>query len=119
MRNSQFEKMCAEVLSWREETWWERKSIPLGSHSLSPRQLILLAAFGCSGDLISVLLPATIFGILYLGRMLPILAMLAVGVVLGSQRIRMIPVELQLLYKLSRNKSLRVTDGHEPASGRE
>ncbi len=99
--------MCAEVLSWREETWWERKSIPLGSHSLSPRQLILLGAFGGFGDLISMLLPITVFGIIYLGRVLPVLAMLAVGVVLGSPRIRMIPVEVQIFYKLSRNKDLR------------
>ena len=100
-------KMCAEVLSWREETWWERKSIPLGSHSLSPRQLILLVAFGSFGDLISMLLPLTFLGILYLGRILPVLAMLAIGVVLGSQRIRMIPVEVQIFYRLSRNKNLR------------
>ena len=78
-------KMCAEVLSWREETWWERKSIPLGSHSLSPRQLILLVAFGSLGDLISMLLPLTFLGILFLGRIVPVLAMLAIGVVLGSQ----------------------------------
>jgi hypothetical protein len=99
--------MCAEVLSWREETWWERKSIPLGSHSLSPRQLILLVAFGSLGDLISMLLPLTFLGILYLGRILPVLAMLAIGVVLGSQRIRMIPVEVQIFYRLSSNKNLR------------
>ena len=100
--------MCAEVLSWREEAWWERKSIPLGSHSLSPRQIILLVAFGCLGDLISMIIPTTAFGIVYLGRVLPLLVALAVGIVLGSQRIRMIPVELQIFYKLSRNKDLKL-----------
>ena len=98
--------MCSEVLTWREESWWERKSIPLGSYSLSPRQLFLLLIFGGLGDLISMPIPLVLFGIIYLGKIIPVLAMLAVGLVLGSQRIRMIPVEFQLFLKASRNKDL-------------
>ena len=99
--------MCAEVLSWREENWWERKSIPIGSHSVSPRQILLSAIFGAMGDLLSQPLPNMIVGTLYFGKMLPILAMLAVGVVIGSHRIRMIPVEFQLFLRLTKNKNLR------------
>ena len=98
--------MCSEVLTWREESWWERKSIPLGSYSLSPRQLFLLLIFGGLGDLISMPIPLVLFGIIYLGKIIPVLAMLAVGLVLGSQRIRMMPVEFQLFLKASRNKDL-------------
>lgn len=98
--------MCSEVLTWREESWWERKSIPLGSYSLSPRQLFLLLIFGGLGDLISMPIPLVLFGIIYLGKIIPVLAMLAVGLVLGSQRIRMIPVEFQLFLKASRDKDL-------------
>ena len=96
----------SEVLSWREERWWERKSIPFGSHSLSPRQLFLLVTFGLVGELASRSLPSTLFGIVYLGKIFPVLAMLAIGIVLGSQRIRMIPIELQLLMRVSRDKRL-------------
>jgi hypothetical protein len=98
--------MCAEVLSWREESWWERKSIPLGSHSLSPRQVFLLAIFGGVGDLISMPIPLAIFGIIYLGKLIPVMGMLAVGFALGSQRIKMIPIEFQLFFKASKNKAL-------------
>lgn len=100
--------MCSEVLSWREENWWERKSIPLGSHSLSPRQAFLLALFGGLGDLISKPIPLEIFGIVYLGKLIPVFAMLAIGFVLGSQRVRMIPLEFQLFIKAARCKDLTV-----------
>lgn len=103
--------MCAEVLSWREESWWERKSIPLGAHSLSPREVFLLAIFGGLGDLISMPIPLAIFGIIYLGKLIPVMAMLAVGFVVGSQRIKMIPVEFQLFFKATKNKDLTVIAG--------
>ncbi len=100
--------MCSEVLSWREETWWERKSVPLGSHSFSPRQLFLVAIFVGLGDLISLPIPLTIFGIIYLGKLIPVLIMLAIGIVLGAQRIRMIPLELQLFFRVSKKKELEL-----------
>src|SRR5579864_2123402 len=98
--------MCAEVLSWREENWWERKSIPLGSHALSPRQVFLLATLGGLGDLISKPIPLAIFGIIYLGKLIPVFAMLAVGFVLSSQRVKMIPLEFELFFKATKNKDL-------------
>jgi hypothetical protein len=101
--------MCAEVLSWREETWWERKSIPLGSHALSPRQVFLLATFGGLGDLISRPIPLAIFGIVYLGKLIPVFAMLGVGFVLSSQRVKMIPLEFELFFRATKNKGLRAT----------
>jgi hypothetical protein len=106
--------MCAEVLSWREENWWERKSIPLGSHSLSPRQFFLLAVFGGLGDLISRPIPLEIFGIVYLGKLIPVFAMLAIGFVLGSQRVKMIPLEFQLFFRATKNRdlSLRQMQNH-------
>jgi hypothetical protein len=99
-------KMCSEVLSWREESWWERKSIPLGSHSFSPRQLFLLAIFGGVGDLMSVPIPLTIFGIIYLGKLIPVLALLAIAVAIGIQRIKMIPLEFQLFFRMTKKKVL-------------
>ena len=98
--------MCAEVLSWREENWWERKSIPLGSHALSPRQVFLLATLGGLGDSISRPIPLAIFGIIYIGKLIPVFAMLAVGFVLSSQRVRMIPLEFELFFKATKNKDL-------------
>jgi hypothetical protein len=96
--------MCSEVLSWREESWWERKSIPLGSYSFSSRQLFLLAIFIGLGDLISIPVPLTIFGIIYLGKLIPVSLMLAIGIVLGAQRIRMIPLEFQLYFRVSKKE---------------
>jgi hypothetical protein len=98
--------MCSEVLSWREESWWERKSIPLVSHSFSPRQLFLLAIFGGVGDLISIPIPLTIFGIIYLGKLIPVFIMFAIGIVLCAQRIKMIPMEFQIFYRVSKKKDL-------------
>ena len=108
--------MCAEVLSWREEHWWERKSIPLGSHALSPRQVFLLATFGGLGDLISRPIPLAIFGIIYLGKLIPVFAMLALGFVLSSQRVKMIPLEFELFFRATKNKDLMTTAnfGHFP-----
>jgi hypothetical protein len=102
--------MCSEVLSWREESWWERKSIPIGSHSFSPRQVFLLAIFGGLGDLISMPIPLTIFGIIFLGKLIPVFLTLSVGFVLGSQRIKTIPVEFQLFFRATENKDLKVRE---------
>lgn len=99
--------MC-EVLSWRDEIWWERKSIPVGSHTVSPRQIIILVAFMTLGYLISSSVPNVLFGANYLGRLMPILATLVIGLVIGSHRIRLIPLEFQLFLKLTGNKYLRV-----------
>jgi hypothetical protein len=108
--------MCAEVLSWREESWWERKWIPLGSHSLSPRQVFLLGFFGGLGELLSIPIPLEISGIIYVGKLIPVFAMLTVGFVLGSQRIKMIPVEFQLFYKATKNKDLTPSEDLERLS---
>jgi hypothetical protein len=101
--------MCSEVLSWREESWWERKSIPLGSHSLSPRQLFLLASFGGLGDILSTPIPPVVLGIFYLGRALAFFAVFSIGVILGAQRIRTTPIEYQLFLKATKNRDLSIT----------
>jgi hypothetical protein len=108
--------MCAEILSWREENWWERKWIPLGSHSLSPRQIFLLAVSGGVGDLISRAIPLEIFGIVYLGKLIPVFALLAFGFVLGSRRVKMIPLEFQLFFKASKDKDLMIAAIVKPVS---
>jgi hypothetical protein len=97
----------SETLSWREESWWERKSIPVASFSLSPRQLALLLGFGGLGDIISLILPESLFGIVYLGKAIPIIAALATGMIVGSHRTRMIPIEFQFVLKATRNKALQ------------
>jgi hypothetical protein len=97
----------SEALSWREENWWERKSIPVASFSISPRQLVLLLGFGGLGDAISLPMPESLFGALYLGKIIPIIALLAIGLIVGSHRTRMIPVEFQFLLKATRNRALQ------------
>ena len=67
----------------------------------------------------SMPIPFALLGIVYLGKIIPVLAMLTAGIVLGSQRIRMIPVEFQLLFRASRNKDLTPKDSENPRANEE
>jgi hypothetical protein len=102
--------MCSEVLSWRDENFWERKSIPLLGHSFSPRQLALLGLFGTAGYVMSYSISTHLFGMIYVGKSILVFSMLAVGFVLGSHRVKMIPIELQLYLKILRPKELEPKD---------
>jgi len=109
-------KECAQKFYLGERSIGGRKSIPLGSHALSPRQVFLLAIFGGLGDLISRPIPLAIFGIIYLGKLIPVFVMLALGFVLSSQRVKMIPLEFELFFRATKNKDLMTTAnfGHFP-----
>jgi hypothetical protein len=98
-----------------EDSWWERKSIPLGFLMLSFRQLAIIVLFLFLGYFIS--LPVR-FGLLtfsFAGRAVVLLAFLLIGLALANRRVKMAPPELQLIYWLTmkmgqREKSSKETE---------
>jgi len=92
----------SEILWWREESWWERRSFPLFGFNLAPRQLLALGSTGILGFLISSTLlrdslPARIGVLLFL---------LSIGFVFATKRVKMAPVELQLYYRFIRKQGI-------------
>jgi hypothetical protein len=92
----------SEVLWWREESWWERKSLPLLGFNLAPRQLLMLSFSGLLGFTLSSTLPRS----LLFGRIGVFLYFLSVGFVFATKRVKMAPVELQLYYRFVRKQGI-------------
>jgi hypothetical protein len=92
----------SEVLWWREESWWERRSLPLFGFNLAPRQLLALGSTGLIGFVISsTLLRDSLFG-----RIGVFLLLLSIGFVFATKRVKMAPVELQLYYRFIRKQGV-------------
>lgn len=92
----------SDVLWWREESWWERKSIPLFGFNLAPRQLIMLSFSGLLGFALSSAVPKSLF----FGRIGVFLFFLSIGFVFATKRVKMAPVELQLYYRFVRKQGV-------------
>jgi hypothetical protein len=82
-----------EVIWWYDDSWWERKSIPLGGFNMAPRQVFLLLVFGAIG-LIFDLIP--IFNLI--SKLVVILVFVIVGGLFSAKRVKTVPIELQVLY---------------------
>jgi hypothetical protein len=91
----------SEVLWWREESWWERKALPLFGFNLAPRQLFALGSTGLLGFVFSTLLRDSL-----LGRIGGFLFLLSIGFVFATKRVKMAPVELQLYYRFVRKQGI-------------
>jgi hypothetical protein len=92
----------SDVLWWREESWWERKSIPLFGFNLAPRQLLMLSFSGLLGFAFSSALPkSSLFGGIGV-----FLFFLSIGFVFATKRVKMAPVELQLYYRFVRRQGV-------------
>jgi hypothetical protein len=92
----------SDVLWWREESWWERKSIPLFGFNLAPRQLLMLSFSGLLGFAFYSALPRSSF----FGRIGVFLFFLSIGFVFATKRVKMAPVELQLYYRFVRKQGV-------------
>jgi hypothetical protein len=92
----------SEVLWWREETWWERRSLPLLGFNLAPRQLFMLGLSGLAGFALS----ATFLRDSLFGRIGVLLFFLSIGFVFATKRVKMAPVELQLYYRFVRRQGI-------------
>ncbi len=94
-----------DVLWWPEESWWERKSIPLLGFNLALRQLLLLSFTGLLGFAFSSAF-SVVFKVSFPARIGAFLAFLSVGFLVASKRIKMAPVELQLYYRFVRKQGV-------------
>lgn len=92
--------MTQEIVYWREESRWESKSIPLGGSLYSPRQILFLLIFGAFGLAAAILVPTRVSGIPLLLNVIVLLSFLVAGYFVGSIRIRMLPFEFQLFFRL-------------------
>jgi hypothetical protein len=92
----------SDVLWWREESWWERKSLPLLGFNLAPRQILALGSTGLLGFVLS----STLLGDSLFGRIGVFLFFLSIGFVFATKRVKMTPVELQLYYRFVRRKGV-------------
>ncbi|MDG6907178.1 MAG: hypothetical protein JRN20_15495 [Nitrososphaerota archaeon] len=89
---------------WREESWWERGSIPLAGFYVSPRQLIAITIFFILGIAAELPVPIMVNGIPFLGKIAVIGAFVFAGLLLSVFRVKMAPVEMLLLYRLRRRR---------------
>jgi hypothetical protein len=95
----------SEVLWWPEESWWERRSLPLLGFNLAPRQLVILGAAGLFGFALSTTFSALLRVALF-GRIGIFLFFLLIGFVFATKRVKMTPVELQLYYRFVRKQGI-------------
>ena len=89
-----------DVIWWRDDSFWERKSIPLAGFTLSPRQLVIMATGGLLGVLVSLPVNVTLFGISFVGKLVAVGASLFLAFIVSSHRVKMAPIEMQVLYRL-------------------
>lgn len=86
-----------DIIWWLDDSWWERKSIPLGGFNLSPRQVFLLGMFGLVGYVVGALPLFSLYA-----RVVVLLAFLLAGFVISSKQVKTVPIELQILYRYRR-----------------
>jgi hypothetical protein len=91
----------SDVLWWREESWWERRSLPLLGFNLAPRQLFILSFTGLLGLVLSEFFRASL-----VGRIGVLAFFLSIGFIFSTKRVKMAPVELQLYYRFVRKQGI-------------
>jgi hypothetical protein len=95
----------SEVLWWPEESWWERRSLPLLGFNLAPRQLFMLSFTGLIGFVLSSA-ASDFLRVSVFSRIGVFLFFLSIGFVFASKRVKMAPVELQLYYRFVRKQGI-------------
>ena len=94
----------SESVWWPEEQWWEKKSIPLGLFVVSFRQLVTIVIFALIGAASSIPVNFGIGGISFAGKAVILGVFLFAGVIVANMKVRLVPVEMQILYILMRNR---------------
>jgi len=90
----------SESIWWPDESWWERKVLPLGFVTLSFRQLATMTIAFVAAFLVSLPFAFPIAGVSFGGRAVVFCGVFGVGYVVSNRRVRLLPVELQALYFL-------------------
>lgn len=88
----------SEAAWWPDEPWWEKRSIVIGSFSFSPRQLGTLLFFMLIGLVVSSAANFSIMGVSAGGKFLVFFLLLLAGYAVASLRVKLVPLELQLVY---------------------
>ena len=102
--------MSVDIEWWREDSWWERGSIPLAGFYVSPRQLIAIGLFFIMGIVAELPIPIMVNGIPFLGKIAVIGVFVFAGLLLSIFRVKMAPVEMLLLYRLRGRSSSTTKD---------
>src|SRR5712691_10112688 len=90
----------SDSIWWLDESWWERKILPLGFNTLSFRQLATMIIAFLAASLVSLPFTFPIAGLSFGGRATVFCGVFGVGYTISNRRVKLIPVELQALYFL-------------------
>ncbi|MGD0639063.1 MAG: hypothetical protein ABSA72_13600, partial [Nitrososphaerales archaeon] len=90
----------SDSIWWPDESWYERKALPLGFITLSFRQLVTIMFSFLTAFLVSLPFEFAIAGASFGGRAAVFCVVFGVGYMISSRRVKLLPVELQALYYL-------------------
>ena len=90
----------SESMWWLDEAWWERKILPLGFITLSFRELATVSLSFVAASLASLPFEFPIAGVSFGGRATVFCLIFGTGCTVSSRRVKLLPVELQVLYLL-------------------
>jgi len=105
--------MFTELTWWTDEPWWEKKLIVFGGFSLSPRQLGTLLFFTMVGLVLTALVRFPIMGVQAGGKFLVFFLALLAGYAVSSLRVKLVPLELQVVYSI-RNRGQETKGAPHP-----
>ena len=98
----------SDSIWWPDESWYERKALPLGFITLSFRQLVTIMISFLTAFLVSLPFEFAIAGASFGGRAAVFCIIFGVGYMISSRRVKLLPVELQAFYFLRTEGMSRV-----------
>ena len=90
----------SDSIWWPDESWYERKALPLGFITLSFRQLVTIMFSFLTAFLVSLPFEFAIAGASFGGRAAVFCITFGVGYMVSSRRVKLLPIELQAFYFL-------------------
>ena len=90
----------SDSIWWPDESWYERKALPLGFITLSFRQLVTIMFSFLMAFVVSLPFEFAIAGASFGGRAAVFCIIFGVGYMISSRRVKLLPVELQAFYFL-------------------
>ena len=95
----------SESIWWLDESWWERKSLPLGFITLSFRQLGTISLSFAAAFLVSLPFNFPLDRVSFGGRATIFCLVFGIGYFISSRPVRLVPTELQVAHVI-RTKAL-------------
>ena len=90
----------SDSIWWPDESWYERKALPLGFITLSFRQLVTIMFSFLTAFVVSLPFEFAIAGASFGGRAAVFCIVFGVGYMISSRRVKLLPIELQAFYFL-------------------